>query len=209
MPLRKLPFLKDNIYHVFSRGNRKETIFLDEKSYLRFLIKIEEYGKRYGLDIIAYCLLSNHFHLLVKQLTDIPVSRFMGTLLSSLSHYSAVRYELPQGHFFQGRFGAKLIETPESLLQVSRYIHLNPVKEDVLKLDFTYKSSRLIRDKSVIERARKYPYSSYQFYLNPQLPSSVTVNTDYIRNIEETLARYRGFVESKITDEDVLNLERF
>lgn len=74
---------------------------------------------------MCYCLMSNHFHFLLRQDTDIPVTSFMLRLSTSYAKYFNIKYD-QVGSLFQDRFRAKLIETDEYLLQLSRYIHLNP-----------------------------------------------------------------------------------
>lgn len=209
MPTRKVLFQRDNFYHIFSRGNRKETIFFKDPDYQRFLSKTQEYKDKYGFDLVAYCLMPNHFHFLIKQLTEIPTSQFVGTLLNSYARYASIKYELPLGHVFQGRFGAKLLDSSPSLLQVSRYIHLNPIKDQLLQMDYTYKQSRIIKNKNLVLLLRRYPWSSYNFYLTGNKSATVTVSTKYIFEIENSSLSYRKFVESKITDEDILNIEDF
>lgn len=208
MPRRRTHFAKDHFYHIFSRGNRQEAIFAERRDYQRFLDKLEEYRKEYRFDILAYCLLLNHFHLLLKQLSSIPVSKLMASLQSSHSHYFSLKHNLPSGQFFQGRFGSTFIQADADLLQVSRYIHLNPIKEDLLRLDFTPKKSRAFRQPHLIRRLRTYPWSSYSTYLD-QKAGPVSVNTSFILAIEKKPARYRRFVEARITDADAQNLESF
>lgn len=210
MPLRLTRFLKDSFYHIFSRGNRKEIVFSERADYERFLLKAEEYRKRYSLDIVAYCLLPNHFHFLLRQLSEVPVSKFMAVLLNSYARYAAVKNSLPPGHVFQGRFGSKIIDADESLLQASRYIHLNPVKERILSLDFTYRGDRsLARQKGIIQSLRTYPWSSYPLYLESNKITILTINQDYILDLEKSFFRYRRFVESAAADEMILELEKF
>lgn len=208
MPNRKLAFKEGGFYHIFSRGNRREKIFFTEEDYQRFLTKVEEYRKKYSIKISAYCLLPNHFHLLLKQDSNIPVSKFVGTLLNSYARYAGVKYDLPIGHVFQGRFGAKLVESENDLLQVSRYIHLNPIKEKVLEMDFTYRKNRAIHDRDLFQKIRSFPWSSYSSYIFKN-GGPVTVSTKPILNVERTIQNYRKFVESKISDSDALNLELF
>lgn len=208
MPNRRLIFLKNNFYHVFSRGNRKTEIFTNQKDYERFLKKLEEYRKKYSVDIISFCLLPNHFHLLVKQSNDVPLGRFVGTLLNSYARYRSVKYQLPPGHVFQGRFGCRLIEAEKDLLQTSRYIHLNPIKERLLSLDFTQKKAKSFKVLLLKKALRSYLWSSYPFYLG-QKKGSVGVYLKPILEIEKSLRVYQKFVESKITFEDITELERF
>lgn len=207
MPRRQITFTANNFYHLYSRGDRREPIFRDSNDYLRLLRKLEEYRQKYSFDLIAYCLIPNHLHFLAKQLTAVSVSKFLGVLLNSYARYFGLKYELPTGHLFQGRFGAKLIESEGDLLQVSRYIHLNPVKEKLLGLDFTYKTPRKIKDRAVLKQLRDYRWSSYPFYSGQAVQSEVRVNPDTIIEIEKDLKKYQKFVESKLTDQDLLTLE--
>lgn len=209
MPYRRSVFEKENFYHIYNRGDRKEPIFTTNRDYQRFLEKAEEYKSKYTVDVVAYCLLSNHFHLLLKQLTKVPLSKFVGVLLNSHSHYVSKKYELPLGHLFQGRFGCRLIESNEDFLNTSRYIHLNPIKKNLLEMDYTYKKSRLLLNRQLILRARNYPWSSYQIYLNQKNFGPLGVNTRYILELEKNQTAYRKFVEAKITDEDIINFEAF
>lgn len=180
-----------------------------DRDYQRFLEKTQEYKSKYAVDIIAYCLLPNHFHMLLKQLTKISLSKFVGVLLNSHSHYASTKYELPLGHLFQGRFGSRLVQSEEDLLNTSRYIHLNPIKKNLLDLDYTYKKSRLLANKQLILKARNYPWSSYQAYLNQKEAGPLSVNTKYIFELEKSRVTYRKFVEAKITDQDITNLESY
>ena len=208
MPNRKIPFLKDNFYHVFSRGNRKSQIFFEPSDYLRFLKKAQEYKNKYQVAVIVFCLLPNHFHLLLKQLAKVPLSQFMGTLLNSFSRFISVKYHLPTGHVFQGRFGARHLDNPSDLLQVSRYIHLNPIKENIFQLDFTWRKGRKIQGKELLTKLRNYPWSSFPSYLGSQ-KSDLEVNIDPIIEIERNLKKYQKFVESKITEGDLIILEDY
>lgn len=208
MPLRRIVFAPKKFYHVFARGNRKQNIFFEERDYTRFLEKIEEYRKKYAIDLVAFCLVPNHFHLLIRQNSKTPVSKFVGILLSSHSHYMSLKHSLPPGQLFQGRFGVTAIESEASLLQVSRYIHLNSIKERLLDMDFTLQKSRALRDKEILKSLREYRWSSYPLYLSNQTSQGpVTVNSKYIWSLEKSPTRYRKFVEAKISDEDFHNLE--
>jgi len=210
MPLRKVLFLKDNFYHIYNRGNRKAQIFFEDKDYLRFLEKAEKYRQKYPVEVICFCLLPNHFHFILKQNSDVLISRFMGTLLNSYARYASVKYNLPPGHVFQGRFGSKLIKNGESLLQANRYIHLNPIKERILNLDFTNHRGRSIKTKSLLNQLRQYPWSSYQIYLpNPKTKSPLTINREIILTEFKSPSNYRRFIEAKISNSDILLLEDF
>ena len=121
-------FFEDNaFYHVYNRGNRKEQIFLYDRDYERFLEKVLEYKKKFQINILAFCLMPNHFHFLIQQLVQNSISQFFSNLCNSHSRYFNTKYETV-GSLFQGRFKDKKVERDEYLVHLSRYIHLNPLE---------------------------------------------------------------------------------
>lgn len=113
-------------YHVMSRGNAKQTIFVEEADYERFLELLSTTSSRFGVLCRSYCLMPNHFHLLLQP--DIsPVSRMMQQLNSAYSQSFNRRHERV-GHVLQGRFKALLVDRDEYFLQLLRYIVMNPVE---------------------------------------------------------------------------------
>lgn len=119
-------FQNGAFYHAYNRGNRKQQIFLEENDYKRFLSKVAEYKEKFNVNILAFCLMPNHFHFLLQQLTDHSISKFFSNLCNSQSKYFNTKYETV-GSLFQGRFQAKVVDKDEYLIHLSRYIHLNPV----------------------------------------------------------------------------------
>ena len=113
-------------YHVMSRGNAKQTIFVDAADYERFLELLEATSARFGVLCHAYCLMANHFHLLLQPDAN-PLSRMMQQLNSAYSQSFNSRHERV-GHVLQGRFKALLVDRDEYFLQLLRYIVLNPVE---------------------------------------------------------------------------------
>lgn len=120
-------FQKGAYYHVYNRGNRKQNIFISSKDYDRFLRRTLQYSKEFGITILCHCLMPNHFHFLLRQDTEMPVTSFMLRLGTSYAKYFNIKYE-QVGSLFQDRFRAKLVETDEYFLQLSRYIHRNPIE---------------------------------------------------------------------------------
>lgn len=162
MPYRLTPFQTDSYYHIFNRGVEKRQIFSSDHDYQRFLntiyyylfsgpkprfstfrkFKLKEfYLKPKIVEIISYCLMPNHFHLLVKQDSEGGIHEFMSKLLNSFTKYYNTKHNRI-GPLFQGQFKAVLVETDEQLVHLSRYIHLNPLISDLTtKLeDFKYSS---------------------------------------------------------------------
>lgn len=173
---RKFPLITGQIYHVLNRGVASQPVFLHKKDYQRALetifyyqnpslsyshflrlpnnqkVKLLETLKdktKFLVEIIALCLLPNHFHFLLKQLKDDGISFFMSNFANSYTRYFNIKNERI-GSLFQGKFKAIRIETDEQLFHVSRYIHLNPHTSYVVK---------------TLKELEAYPYSSFPEYL--------------------------------------------
>lgn len=153
-------FSPGTFYHVFNRGTAKLNIFCDTDDYLLFLKRLKEniYPNEISLpvtrhgyvrkklpadayDLVCYCLMPNHFHLLIKQNTDLPISKLMTKLCTSYSKCFNEKYERV-GSLFQDQFKAVAIESNEQLLWLSAYIHINPLKGKLITnlSDYTYSS---------------------------------------------------------------------
>jgi putative transposase len=114
------------IFHLTSRGNRRQSIYHDNHDRRMFLILRDRVVQRYGWGLHAHCLMTNHFHLLVE--TPEPnLSEGMHRLNGGYARYFNDRYEL-DGHLFDRRFGSRLVETDEDLAGTLSYIAFNPVK---------------------------------------------------------------------------------
>ncbi len=118
-------------YHVITRGNRRQGIFLDEKDFKQFLDYLSDCKSRFHFRFYAYALMRNHLHLLIE-VEDTSLSRIMQSLLFGYSRYFNRRYG-EVGHLFQGRYRAILCDKDAYLLELVRYIHLNPVRAKVVK----------------------------------------------------------------------------
>src|SRR3972149_9420488 len=154
MPGRDIPLVTDEIYHVFNRGIPRQPIFLTKRDYERFMEILRyylpvkppiRYSKFLRLTIeqrrqffspthndlppavtcIAYCLMPNHFHLLLRQEIDGGISKYLANISNSYTRYVNTKMKR-QGPLPQGKFKAVRIENNEQLLHVARYIHLNP-----------------------------------------------------------------------------------
>ena len=134
-------------YHIYNRGNNKQKIFLNNDDHIFYLNKIREYKEKYNVTILCYCLMPNHMHLALLQNTEVPISKFVLSLHTSYSMYFNRKYD-KTGHLFQGRFGQKIIDKDKYLLQVTSYIHFNPLKNGLVK------------------NLKDYQWSSYPDYIN-------------------------------------------
>ena len=133
------------LYHVISRGNQRQDIFLDGKDLEAFLFYLSEYKIRYPFHLYAYCLLKNHFHLLLG-VEGTPLGKVMQSLLFRYTRYFNKRYG-KVGHLFQGRYKAILCDKDAYLLELVRYVHLNPIRA------------------KVVTDPERYPWTSHLIYL--------------------------------------------
>jgi len=129
---RKLRIEFENaFYHVMSRGNTRSRIFKDDKDKLRFLDILMKTHEKYGIVIHAYCLMKNHFHLLVET-PNANLIKAMHKINTSYTNYYNKRHDRA-GHLFSGRYKAIIVEKEKYALRLSYYIHLNPVKSKYVK----------------------------------------------------------------------------
>jgi len=130
------------LYHVMLRGNAGDPVFFDESDRCRFYLLLQEGAVRFGFRAHAFCCMTNHIHLAL-QVGDIPLPRIMQNL--SLRYTAWLnRRRRRSGHVFLGRYKALLVDADSYLLELVRYIHLNPVRANV------------------VEFPENYPYRAYQ-----------------------------------------------
>lgn len=130
MPRRYLTFQPDHYYHLYNRGNDRDPIFFERENYLHFLRLVRRHLIEQTLDVLAYCLMPNHYHLLVRCKTD-EVSGAMQRLSVAYTKAMNRRYNRV-GALFQGQFQAIVVDSDDYLYHLTRYIHLNPVKARIV-----------------------------------------------------------------------------
>lgn len=113
-------------YHIYNRGTRKEKIFFSELNYKYFLQLVAKNSSAHLVSLEAYCLMPNHYHLVLKQKENGSISKFIQSVMTSYVQGINKKYNY-SGTLFQGKAKSKLIDSDEYVLQVVRYIHLNPV----------------------------------------------------------------------------------
>jgi putative transposase len=119
--------IEDNqLYHIYNRGNNKQKIFLCHQDYMFFLKRLGEYSKRYSVNIFVYCLMPNHYHLIISQNSGGNLPQMMDTLATSVAKRFNLKYG-HVGHLFQGPYKNKKIDSGVDFIEVARYIHINPV----------------------------------------------------------------------------------
>lgn len=141
-------------YHITARGNERRKIFLSEDDYQKYLAKLSDAIPKFSIVLHAYVLMGNHYHLIVET-PQANLSAFMQALNSSYTTYFNIKRKRA-GHLFQGRYKAILIDADSYLLELSRYIHLNPVRA------------------GIVNDPTAYPWSSYRAYTAATADTFVT-----------------------------------
>ncbi|MBI5674779.1 MAG: transposase [Nitrospirae bacterium] len=169
-------------YHITARGNERKDIFRDEKDRERFLNYLETSVGRYKAVIHAYCLMSNHYHLLLTT-PEGNLSQIMRHINGGYTTYFNKQHKR-SGHLFQGRYKAILVEADPYAGELSRYIHLNPVRAGMAR------------------QAEKYKWTSYTAYIgNTKTPHWLTIDwlLQYFgRKTSDARKGYRFFVEAAV-----------
>ncbi len=187
MSARPPIFTTQGFYHVYNRGHNKQAIFYDAKDYQRYLKRLSEYIIKHEVTLLAYCLMPNHVHLLLRQDGDEPIDRFIHRLHTAYTMYFNIKYKRV-GAVFQGRFKAKSVDTDEYLLHVSRYIHINPIE---LVQEYA-------QGPALSVGLTSYPWSSYGEYVEPRMKpmSDPTFISNYFSHSSVGgKMTYRSFVE--------------
>ena len=206
---RKFSFALGEFYHLYNRGTDKRIIFIDEEDRERFtslmflcnsdrniVYRDIPIGLTYGyerggtlVDILAYCLMPNHFHILICGKKDGDASLFMQKLLTAYSMYFNKKYKRTGG-LFEGTFKAKHVNTDEHLKYLFAYIHLNPVKI----IDPKWKENG-IADREVAKRyLAEYAYSSYLDYRGIVRPEGKILNREVAPEYFTTAKDFNNFV---------------
>jgi REP element-mobilizing transposase RayT len=191
-------FVPSNYYHVFNRGNNKNDIYLDSQDYGVFMRRVTEnffpenevpkemplldlkniYKRKLlparAFSLICYCLMPNHFHLLIRQDGDVKISKLIQKLCTGYAKYFQKKYN-HTGHLFQGAFKAIHIDNESYLMWLSAYIHQNPGVAGLVK------------------NIEDYPYSSYVDYIGKRNGNLCT--KDVILDKFKIPGSYKKFVE--------------
>ncbi len=171
-------------YHVMNRGRARHKIFHNEHYYEAFLKTLEEAHQRFGIQILCYCLMSNHYHLLVKT----PEAN-LGRAMRHINGVYTQRYnrlKKTDGPLFRGRYKAISVEKDSYQLQLSRYIHRNPVNAGKIK------------------QLDEYPWSSYTAYIKNVKPPEWLYQQEIYQQLNcgtDQQKKYRAFVELGVDEE--------
>jgi REP element-mobilizing transposase RayT len=178
----------DAWHHVTCRGNEKKKIFTDDRDRKKFLDMLLKSSNLYNVDIHAYVIMHNHFHLLVKT-PEGNLKSFMQRFNTAYTMYYNRRHKRV-GHLYQGRYKSILIDADSYLLELSRYVHLNPVRIKKYSQTDVKKKKKILRD---------YRWSSFKGYFNTKSRDSF-VNHETILSMvgngdnKESRKAYERFV---------------
>ena len=178
MPRRAIQPTRGNYYHVYNRGAARLSIVREERNYAYLLRLMKEVAGECQFTFIAYCLMPNHSHWLVRQDADTPISVLPKRVFGSYSQAFNKAYRR-SGTLFEGAFRATVIDTEAYLLHLCRYIHANPVKH------------------GFASAPELWPYSDYLEWIGQR--ASAPVDRQFIRAHFETPAHYQAFVDEYLS----------
>jgi putative transposase len=224
----KKPQLENNeIYHILNRGVEQRNIFLNDKDYLRFIhdlyefndeapaeniyyksISLESYEvkprkireRKSIVEILAFCLMPNHYHLLLKQKKDNGISKFMQKLGTGYTMSFNKKYKR-KGTLFQNTYKAILIDKQNHFYNLPYYIHLNP-----LDIKFPEWRERKLKDyNKALEYLNNYRWSSHLDYCGNKNFPSVT-NREFLLDVFNREDKYKQSIEKWLKDMNVSNI---
>jgi putative transposase len=195
--MRKEKLENNEIYHIYNRGVEKRNLFCDKKDYYRFIHNLFEFNdkkpvlnvgyyfennlepvqikpRKLLVEILAFCLMPNHFHLLLRQKVDNGITTFMRKLGTGYTNYFNQKHTRV-GPLFQGAFKSKRIKNQIQLLYIPHYIHLNPL--DIITPE--WRENKLKNLEQATTFLNSYKWSSYLDYAGEKNFPSVT-NRNYI-----------------------------
>ena len=173
MARRKTPFLPKHYYHIYNRGANKADIFLSDQDYTFLLKQVHGCVHEFDVSVIAYCLMPNHYHFLLRQNGAAKISDFMQAIFRVYSAEFNAKHK-HSGTLFEGPFRAILVKRDEHLLHLCRYIHRNPL------------------DAGIVSIPEEWRYSNYSEFIGKR--SGTLVDGDFITRNFGTAEAYQEWV---------------
>ncbi|WP_243138183.1 transposase [Heliorestis acidaminivorans] len=178
MPRKPRIWYPGAVYHIMSRGNHRHKIFRDDEDRQVYLAMIRQVMDILPFKLISYCLMTNHVHLQLETL-ETPPGPIMKRIHMKYAIFFNKKYRFV-GQLMQGRFRSEIIDTDRYMLEISRYIHLNPVKA------------------KMVDHPDDYPWSSFGEYMERRPYALSTPERILAYFSEPTIVRYRHYVEVAI-----------
>jgi REP element-mobilizing transposase RayT len=173
MAKRNVKFLKGKYFHIYNRGANKKKIFFEEENYIYLLKKLKYYSKKYEFSVIAYCLMPNHYHFVLRQDGDTALNIPIAFLFNGYTKAVNKKYNRT-GTMFEGPFKSVEVEDVNYLLELCRYIHRNPVDDGLVDQIEDWKFSNYLewtgkRNGSLVDLKLRNKYftdeSKYESYV--------------------------------------------
>ena len=173
MAKRNVKFLKGKYFHIYNRGANKKKIFFEEENYIYLLKKLKHYSKKYEFSVIAYCLMPNHYHFVLRQDGDTALNIPIAFLFNGYTKAVNKKYNRT-GTMFEGPFKSVEVEDVNYLLELCRYIHRNPVDDGLVDQIEDWKFSNYLewtgkRNGSLVDLKLRNKYfideSKYESYV--------------------------------------------
>jgi REP element-mobilizing transposase RayT len=192
------------LYHITSRGNEKRDIFLDDYDRRKFINIIEDYNDRHGILIHCYVLMDNHYHLVLET----PLGNLLKVMHGINSAYTGYfnRKHDRSGHLFQGRYKGILVDKDGYLLELSRYVHLNPVKAGKVDRPEKYKWSSY---PGYIWKKQEVPWVEYTWVLSQFGPDNVSSRQNYRDFVIRGLQQSKKTLFSELYGQVILGSKEF
>lgn len=180
------------LYHITSRGNEKKEIFLDSHDREKFLEILEDYHERHGILIHSYVLMHNHYHLILET----PKGNLLKVMHGINGGYTGYfnRRHGRVGHLFQGRYKGILVDKDTYLLELSRYVHLNPMRAKIVERPELYEWSSY---RGYIGKDKEKRWMEYSWVLSKFGRDKSTARRNYRKYVEEGL---EGKIETPLKD---------
>jgi len=178
-------FSQGYYYHIYNRSIRDEKLFFDINNYEYSLKLVKRYSVRFEIMIIAYCLMPNHYHFLVQQRSNFPISSFVGSVFNA--YVQALNKQRGRsGPLFEGRFKHILVDKEAYIVHLCRYIHLNPLKA------------------GPVSRPEDWLFSNYLEWIN--LRAGTLKDETFIKERFRKAHEYEEFVQDLRNEEDSRSL---
>lgn len=187
MPRKAREKCEYSIYHIMIRGNNKQDIFIDQEDRIQYLERLKRYKETFDMEVYAYCLMTNHVHLLVYD-NGQDISEIMKRFNLSYVIYFNRKYDRC-GHLFQDRFKSVMVDRDAYFVEVSKYIHLNP------------------EEAHIVEEAGDYQWSSLKVYLGERDPYQIIDTTRILayfsKDYDDSVKLYAEYMGDKKIEEEI------
>ncbi|MGE7092182.1 transposase [Lysinibacillus sp. NPDC048646] len=174
MARKKRQWSPHHYNHVVMRGNNRQAIFNSAADYQAFFRVLQYAHQKYTFSIVAYCIMSNHYHLLIRS-PEVPLVKVMAIINRRYSDYFHKKHQYT-GQLYERRYFAELVPSPIGMLTVSRYIHRNPISTKT----------------PIVDKMEYYPYSSYHHYKHDSPSLYSFLDTTLLRTYSSQISPLRS-----------------